>query len=150
MTQRILDGTHKDHRRARAATMSIIPTTTGAARAVTEVIPDLKGKLDGYSLRVPLPDGSLVDLTCEMEKPVTRQAVNAILAAKADFAMGYTEDPLVSADYLGDDHGGVVDGLLTEVIDDTMLRVVIWYDNETGFTHQLLRLIRLVAAKGLN
>jgi glyceraldehyde 3-phosphate dehydrogenase len=148
MSQRILDGSHKDPRRARAAAVSMIPTTTGAARAVTEVIPELKGRLDGYSVRVPLPDGSLVDLTCEMQKPVTKDEVNALLAAKANFAMGYTTEPLVSVDYVGDTHGGVVDGLLTEVIDNTLLRTVIWYDNESGFTHQLLRLVRMVIDKG--
>jgi glyceraldehyde 3-phosphate dehydrogenase len=147
MSQRILDGSHKDPRRARAACVSLIPTTTGAARAVTAVMPELKGKLDGYSIRVPTADGSIVDLTCEMEKPVTREEVNALLKSKANENMGYTEEPLVSVDYLGDTHGGVVDGLLTTVLDNTMLKVVIWYDNEAGFTHQLIRLLNLVATK---
>lgn len=148
MSQRILDGSHKDPRRARAACVSLIPTTTGAARAATIVLPELKGKLDGYSIRVPTADGSIVDLTCEMEKPVTRDEVNALLKSKANENMGYTEEPLVSVDYLGDTHGGVVDGLLTTVLDGNMLKVVIWYDNEAGFTHQLVRLIQMVVDKG--
>ncbi|MBI4805481.1 MAG: type I glyceraldehyde-3-phosphate dehydrogenase [Desulfovibrio sp.] len=147
MSQRILDGSHKDPRRARAACVSLIPTTTGAARAVTAVMPELKGKLDGYSIRVPTADGSIVDLTCEMAKPVTKEEVNALLKSKANENMGYTEEPLVSVDYLGDTHGGVVDGLLTTVLDGTLLKVVIWYDNEAGFTHQLIRLLNLVATK---
>ncbi|KAF0235283.1 MAG: glyceraldehyde 3-phosphate [Desulfovibrionaceae bacterium] len=147
MSQRILDGSHKDPRRARAACLSLIPTTTGAARAVTVVMPEMKGKLDGYSIRVPTADGSLVDLTCEMEKPVTKEAVNALLKSKANESMGYTDEPLVSVDYLGDTHGGVVDGPLTTVLDNHMLKVVIWYDNEAGFTHQLVRLINMVVTK---
>jgi len=147
MSQRILDGSHKDPRRARAACVSLIPTTTGAARAATIVLPELKGKLDGYAVRVPTADGSIVDLTLELEKPVTKEEVNALLKSKANANMGYTEEPLVSVDYLGDTHGGVVDGLLTTVLDNNMLKVVIWYDNEAGFTWQLVRLIELVASK---
>lgn len=147
MSQRILDGSHKDPRRARAACISLIPTTTGAARAVTVVMPEMKGKLDGYSIRVPTADGSLVDLTCEMEKPVTKEEVNALLKSKSNENMGYTDEPLVSVDYLGDTHGGVVDGPLTTVLDNHMLKVVIWYDNEAGFTHQLVRLINMVVTK---
>jgi len=145
MSQRILDGSHKDPRRARAACLSLIPTTTGAARAATIVLPELKGKLDGYSIRVPTADGSIVDLTCELAKEVTKEEVNALLKSKANENMGYTEEPLVSVDYLGDTHGGVVDGLLTTVLDKNMVKVVIWYDNEAGFTHQLVRLMNLVA-----
>ena len=148
MSQRILDGSHKDPRRARAACVSMIPTTTGAARATTMVLPELAGKLDGYSIRVPIPDGSIVDFTCEVSKAVTRDEVNALLKAKSNAAMGYTEEPLVSVDYLGDTHGGVVDGPLTAVMDQTMVKVVIWYDNEAGFTNQFVRLIKLVVSKG--
>ncbi len=144
MSQRILDGSHKDPRRARAACVSLIPTTTGAARAVTVVLPEMKGKLDGYSIRVPTADGSIVDLTCEMERAVTVEEVNAALKAASGPHMGYTEEPLVSVDYLGDTHGGVVDGLLTNVQDGTMVKVVAWYDNEAGFTNQLVRLIKKV------
>jgi len=147
MSQRILDGSHKDPRRARAACLSLIPTTTGAARATTLVLPELTGKLDGYSIRVPTADGSIVDLTCELGRAVTKEEVNALLKSKANENMGYTEEPLVSVDYLGDTHGGVVDGPLTAVIDGNMVKVVIWYDNESGFTWQLTRLIKMVAAK---
>ncbi|MBF0481827.1 MAG: type I glyceraldehyde-3-phosphate dehydrogenase [Desulfovibrionaceae bacterium] len=145
MSQRILDGTHKDPRRARAAAISMIPTTTGAARAVTLVIPELKGKLDGMAIRVPTPNVSIVDLTAELEKNVTVATVNAALKAASGGAMGYTDEPLVSIDYLGSVHGGVVDGPSTAVIDDTMVKVIIWYDNEAGFTNQLLRLAKMVA-----
>jgi glyceraldehyde 3-phosphate dehydrogenase len=147
MSQRILDGSHKDPRRARAACMSLIPTTTGAARAVGLVVPELAGKLDGYAVRVPTPVGSLVDLSCELSCVVTREEVNALLKSKAGESMGYSEEPLVSADYLGDTHGGVVDGQLTTVTGGRMAKVVVWYDNESGFTNQLLRLVRLVAGR---
>ena len=146
MSQRILDGTHKDPRRARAAAMSMIPTTTGAARAVTLVIPELKGKLDGMAIRVPTPNVSIVDLTAELDKKTSAAEVNAALKAASGGAMGYSDEPLVSVDYLGSIHGGVVDGLSTVVIDDTMVKVIIWYDNEAGFTNQLLRLAKMVAA----
>jgi glyceraldehyde 3-phosphate dehydrogenase len=145
MSQRILDGTHKDPRRARAAAMSMIPTTTGAARAVTMVIPELKGKLDGMAVRVPTPNVSIVDLTAELKRKVTAAEVNAALKEASGEAMGYTDEPLVSVDYLGSVHGGVVDGLSTTVIDGTMVKVIIWYDNEAGFTNQLLRLAKMVA-----
>ena len=146
MSQRILDGSHKDLRRARAACMSMIPTTTGAAKAVAEVIPALKGKLDGMAVRVPTPDGSLVDLTVELEKDATVEEVNALLKAAAGDAMGYTEVPLVSVDYIGSTHGGVVDGLCTTVMNKRMLKLIIWYDNEAGFTNQLHRLLKKIGA----
>ncbi len=145
MSQRILDGTHKDIRRARAAAMSMIPTTTGAARAVTQVIPELEGKLDGMAIRVPTPNVSLVDLVVEVEKKITAQEVNKALKSAAEGAMkgplGYTEKPLVSVDFNGSIHGGVVDALSTTVMDETMLKLIVWYDNEAGFCHQLLRLM---------
>jgi glyceraldehyde 3-phosphate dehydrogenase len=145
MSQRILDGTHKDIRRARAAAMSMIPTTTGAARAVTQVIPELEGKLDGMAIRVPTPNVSLVDLVVEVEKKITAQEVNNALKSAAEGAMkgplGYTEKPLVSVDFNGSIHGGVVDALSTTVMDETMLKLIVWYDNEAGFCHQLLRLM---------
>jgi len=150
MSQRILDGSHKDLRRARAAAVSMIPTTTGAAKAVTQVIPALKGRLDGMAVRVPTPDVSLVDLVCELEKTTSAEEVNAALKAASENelkdTLGYTEIPLVSVDYVGDTHGGVVDGPTTAVIDGTMLKLLIWYDNEAGFSNQLLRLTRRVAA----
>lgn len=150
MSQRILDGSQKDLRRARAACMSMIPTTTGAAKAVGLVIPELKGKLDGMSVRVPTPDGSIVDLTCSVSKPTTVAEVNAALKAASEGAMkgnmGYSEIPLVSVDYIGDTHGGVIDGLCTSVIGGTLVKLIIWYDNEAGFTNQLIRLLKKVAA----
>jgi len=145
MSQRILDGSHKDLRRGRAAAVSQIPTTTGAAKAVTRVIPALEGKLDGMAVRVPTADGSLVDLVCELEKEVTAEEINATFKANANETLGYSEEPLVSCDYIGDTHGGVVDGLTTAVIGGTMAKVLVWYDNEAGYTNQLLRVIKMVA-----
>ena len=150
MSQRILDGSHKDLRRARAACTSMIPTTTGAAKAVGLVIPALKGKLDGMAVRVPTPDGSIVDLTCTLEKDTTIEEVNAVLKAAAEGSMkgnlGYSNEPLVSVDYIGDTHGGVIDSLCTCVMDGNMLKLLIWYDNEAGFTNQLVRLLKMVGA----
>lgn len=150
MGQRILDGSHKDLRRARAAGMSMIPTTTGAAKAVGLVLPELKGKLDGMAIRVPIPDGSLIDLTCTVEKDTTAEEVNAALKAAAEGSLkanlGYSDEPLVSVDYIGDTHGGVVDSLCTSVMDGNMVKVLVWYDNEAGFTNQLARLLRMVGA----
>jgi len=145
MSQRLLDGSHKDLRRGRAAAMSQVPTTTGAARAVTQALPELEGRLDGMAVRVPTPVGSLIDLVCELEREASAEAVNAAFRESASETLGYTEEELVSADYVGDDHGGVVDGRLTMVI-GSMAKVLAWYDNEAGFTHQLLRTVRLVAS----
>lgn len=145
MNQRVLDGSHTDIRRARACAVNMVPTTTGAAKAVTMVIPELEGKLDGMSIRVPTPNVSLVDLTCDLGRETSKEEVNAVLAKAANEHMGYTEKPLVSNDYLGDTHGGVVDGPLTEVMDGKMLKLIIWYDNEASFTNQLVRLMNKVA-----
>ncbi|WP_031484050.1 type I glyceraldehyde-3-phosphate dehydrogenase [Maridesulfovibrio frigidus] len=145
MSQRVLDGSHKDIRRARACAVNIVPTTTGAAKAVSLVIPELKGKLDGMSVRVPTPNVSLVDLTCDLARETTAEEVNAVLKKAANDSLGYTEMPLVSQDYLGDTHGGVVDGPLTAVMDGKMLKLIIWYDNEASFTNQLVRLTTKVA-----
>ena len=147
MSQRILDGTDKDLRRGRAAAMSMIPTTTGAAKAIGLVIPELSGKLDGMAVRVPTPNVSIVDVVFELDRKTTASEVNSVLKAAANEHMGYSEEPLVSIDYNGDTHGGVVDALSTKVLDDTMLKLLVWYDNEAGFTHQLLRLIRHMAKK---
>ncbi|WP_029895409.1 type I glyceraldehyde-3-phosphate dehydrogenase [Desulfohalovibrio reitneri] len=146
MSQRILDGSHKDLRRGRAAAVSMLPTTTGAAKAVGLVLPELDGKLDGMAVRVPTPDGSLVDLVVEVDKATTADEVNQAFKDAADEHLGYTEIPLVSCDYIGDTHGGVVDGLCTRVQGGTQVKVIVWYDNEAGFTHQLLRLVKKVAA----
>lgn len=149
MSQRILDGSHKDWRRGRAAAVSMVPSSTGAAKAVGQVIPALEGKLNGMSVRIPTASCSLVDLTCEVEKSCDADAVNAALKAASQGAlrenMGFSEEPLVSIDYRGSTHGGVVDALSTQVMDKTMVKLLIWYDNESGFTHQLSRLIRLTA-----
>ena len=146
MSQRILDGSHKDWRRGRACALSMIPTTTGAARAVTKVIPALTGRLDGMSIRVPTPNVSLVDFTCELEKPTDTAGLLAVLKAASGDSMGFTEEPLVSIDFTGDTHGGVVDAKASQVLDGTMAKILSWYDNEAGFTHQLTRLIKKVAA----
>ncbi|MDY0259160.1 MAG: type I glyceraldehyde-3-phosphate dehydrogenase [Desulfovibrio sp.] len=148
MSQRILDGTHKDWRRGRAAAVSMVPSSTGAAKAVGIVMPELEGKLNGMSVRVPTFDCSLVDLTCEVERHCDAAAVNEALKAASEGSlgahMGFTEEPLVSIDFRGSTHGGVVDALSTQVLDGTMVKVLIWYDNEAGFTNQLLRLLRMV------
>ncbi|WP_022662754.1 type I glyceraldehyde-3-phosphate dehydrogenase [Paucidesulfovibrio longus] len=144
MSQRILDGSHKDIRRARACAVNMVPTSTGAAKAVGLVIPELNGKLGGLSVRVPTPNVSLVDLVVELERPTTVEEVNAVLKAAANEHMGYTEEALVSMDFMGSTYGGVVDAPLTAVFGGTQLKLIVWYDNEAGFTNQLLRLMRKV------
>lgn len=132
--QRILDLPHKDLRRARAAALNIIPTTTGAAKAVALVIPELKGKLNGFALRVPTPTVSIVDLTCQLSKSATAEQINEALKEAAEGKMkgilGYTEEPLVSMDFKGSELSSIVDGLSTMVIEDDLVKVVAWYDNE--------------------
>ena len=149
MDQRILDGSHKDLRRARAAGMSIVPTTTGAARAATEVIPALKGKLDGLAVRVPTPNVSLIDLTVDLTSEASREEINQALKraseGELESILGYSEEPLVSVDYVSNRFAGVVDSLVTYVIDNKTAKVIAWYDNEAGFSHQLLRLTEKVA-----
>ncbi len=136
--QRLVDTPHKDWRRSRAAALSIIPTTTGAARAVTKVIPELEGKLDGMAYRVPVPVGSIVDMTFEVADPVTVEAVNqAVLQASKNQMKGiieYQSDPLVSADIVGNTHSSIFDSLLTQVVDGRLLKVASWYDNEWGYS----------------
>ncbi len=145
MSQRILDGSHKDLRRARSCAVNMVTTTTGAAKAVGLVIPELNGVLDGMAIRVPTPNVSLVDLVCELKKTATAEDVNAALKAAANDSMGYTDEPLVSVDFMGSTFGGVVDSSLTRVMGGTQLKLIIWYDNEAGFTNQLLRLTKKVA-----
>jgi glyceraldehyde 3-phosphate dehydrogenase len=149
MSQRILDGSHKDLRRARAAAMSMIPTTTGAAKAVTEVIPSLKGKLHGMAIRVPTPNVSLVDLNVELEKQVTKEELNRALKNASENElkgiMDYSEVPLVSIDYVSSSFAGIVDGLLTEVVEGKLAKIIIWYDNESGFSNQPIKLTKKVA-----
>ena len=141
--QRILDLPHKDLRRARAAAVSVIPTSTGAARAIGVVLPELKGKLDGYSLRVPVPDGSVVDLTVDLEREATVDEINAAVKEAAEGQMKgilrYTDDPIVSSDILGDPHSCVFDSALTLVI-GKQAKLVSWYDNEWGFSNRLVEL----------
>jgi len=151
--QRILDLAHKDLRRARAAGLSIIPTTTGAARAVALVIPELKGRFDGYALRVPTATVSIVDFVCELEKEATVEAINAAFKAAAEGPMkgilGYSEEPLVSIDYKGDPRSSIVDAALTNVIGGNLAKVVAWYDNEWGYSVRCADLVKLMIDKGL-
>jgi len=148
--QKILDQIHPDLRRARAAAMSIIPTTTGAARAVGEVLPELKGKLDGSAIRVPVPDGSLIDLTFTPGRDTTREEVNAILKAASESGplkgiLAYSDEPLVSVDIVHTPQSSTVDSLETAVIEGKLVRVVSWYDNEWGFSN---RMVDTAAAMG--
>jgi len=147
--QRILDLPHKDLRRARAAALSMIPTTTGAAKAIGLVIPELKGKMDGYAMRVPTPDVSVVDLVTVVEKPTSTEDVNAALKRAAEGPMKgilqYVEDELVSKDFTGNDHSSMVDAGFTKVIDGTLVKVVAWYDNEWGYSCRVRDLISYVA-----
>ena len=140
--QKILDQIHEDPRRARAAGMSMIPTTTGAARAVGEVLPELKGKLDGSAIRVPTPNVSVVDLTFQPGRETTKEEVNALLKAAADGALkgvlGYSDEPLVSIDYNGCAASSTIDSLETTVIDGKLVRVLSWYDNEWGFSNRMI------------
>lgn len=137
--QRLHDASHKDLRRARAAAMNIVPTSTGAAKAVALVLPELEGKLDGYALRVPVITGSCTDLTFEAKTETTVEEVNAALKEAANETLGYTEEPLVSRDIVTDPHGSIFDAGLTKVL-GKQVKVVSWYDNEWGYTCQLLRL----------
>ena len=149
--QKLLDLPHKDLRRARAAAISMIPTSTGAAKALHLVIPVLKGKLDGYAMRVPTPNVSVVDLTVMTEKPVTAEAVNAAFKRAADGPMkgilGYTEDEVVSVDFRGDPRSSIVDAGYTRVVGSNCLKVLSWYDNEWGYSCRCRDLIKLLAAR---
>ena len=151
--QKLLDLPHKDLRRARAAALSMIPTSTGAAKAVYLAIPELKGKLDGFAMRVPTPNVSVVDLVVFVEKATSPEEVNAALKAAANGPMkgilGYTEEELVSADFRGDEHSSIVDGPLTRVVAGNCVKVIAWYDNEWGYSCRVRDLIKFLAAKGL-
>lgn len=146
--QQILDLPHKDLRRARAAALSIIPTTTGAAKATSLVIPEVKGKIDGIAIRVPTPDVSLTELTVEVEKSTNIEEVNAAFRAAADGALkgilAYTTEELVSVDYVGNPHSCILDSLNTNVIDGTMVKVSGWYDNEWGYASRCVDLLRMI------
>ena len=149
--QRLLDLPHKDLRRARAAAINMIPSSTGAAKALHLVIPELKGKLDGYAMRVPTPNVSVVDLTVFVEKPATVEAVNAALKAAANGPMkgilGYTEEELVSADFKGNSNSSIVDSGYTKVVGDRCVKVLAWYDNEWGYSCRCRDLIKFMAGK---
>ncbi|MBR5304337.1 MAG: type I glyceraldehyde-3-phosphate dehydrogenase [Candidatus Gastranaerophilales bacterium] len=146
--QRILDAGHKDPRRARAGALNIVPTTTGAAKAVALVLPELKGKLNGFAMRVPTPDVSVVDVVFETEKPVTAEAVNAALKEAADgHVLCYSEEPLVSSDFIGTSQSSTVDAALTMTMGDNMVKVVSWYDNEMGYSTRLAETTLMVASK---
>lgn len=148
--QRVLDLPHSDLRRARAAANNIIPTTTGAAAAVGKVIPELNGKLDGYALRVPVPDGSITDLTVELEKEVTAEEVNAAMKKAAEGPMKgileYCEDPVVSSDIVGNPHSSIFDSLSTKVLGGNLVKVVSWYDNEWGYSNRVVDLLKKIAS----
>ncbi|WP_077619445.1 type I glyceraldehyde-3-phosphate dehydrogenase [Bacillus sinesaloumensis] len=151
--QQILDLPHKDYRRARAAAENIIPTSTGAAKAVSLVLPELKGKLNGGAMRVPTPNVSLVDLVAELEKDVTVEEVNAALRKASENElngiMGYSEEPLVSSDYNGNSNSSTIDALSTMVMEGSMVKVISWYDNESGYSHRVVDLVDYIASKGL-
>ncbi|MEN6566749.1 MAG: type I glyceraldehyde-3-phosphate dehydrogenase [Veillonellales bacterium] len=151
--QRILDLPHKDLRRARSAGMSIIPTTTGAAKAVALVLPELKGKLNGFAMRVPTPNVSVVDLVAELDKTVTAEEINAALkkAAEGELkgVLAYCDEPLVSKDFNGNPNSSIVDALSTMVIEGNLVKVVSWYDNEWGYSNRVVDLIGFIAKKGL-
>jgi glyceraldehyde 3-phosphate dehydrogenase len=146
--QNILDLPHKDMRRARAAAVSMIPTSTGAAKAIGLVMPELKGKMHGLAIRVPTPNVSLVDVTFEVGRAVTVEEVNEALKKAANGplkgVLGYTDEPLVSIDFNGDNHSSFVDGASTSVMDGTMVKILSWYDNETGFSWRMLDVARLL------
>jgi glyceraldehyde 3-phosphate dehydrogenase len=150
MDQMLQDGPHKDYRRARAATQSIIPTTTGAAKAIGEVLPDLKGKLDGFSYRVPVIDGSIAELSVNLRKNATTSELNELFRTQAsgdlEGVLAYTEEPLVSADILGNTHSSIVDGALTRAIGN-LVKVVAWYDNEVGISNRLAELAEELAGR---
>lgn len=147
--QKILDLPHSDLRRARAAAVSIIPTKTGAAKAVGLVLPELAGKLDGLAMRVPTPDGSVVDLTVELEKPATKEEINAAMKKAAEGPMKgileYVDEPIVSADIVDNKHSSIFDSMLTQVLDNNFVKVVSWYDNEKGYSTRICDLTERMA-----
>ncbi|MCM3714590.1 type I glyceraldehyde-3-phosphate dehydrogenase [Halalkalibacter oceani] len=151
--QQILDLPHKDYRRARAAAENIIPTTTGAAKAVALVLPELKGKLNGGAMRVPTPNVSLVDLVAELNQDVTVEEVNAAFQAAAEGPLkgilAYSEEPLVSGDYNGNPASSTIDALSTMVMEGNMVKVISWYDNESGYSHRVIDLVEYMAKQGL-
>ena len=152
--QRLLDLTHKDLRRARAAALSMIPSTTGAAKTVGVVFPELKGRIDGLSIRVPTPNVSIVDLSCQVQKETTVEEVNQLFQTAAQGPMKgileYCTEPLVSRDFNGDAHSCIFDSTMTAVIDKQLVKAFGWYDNEWGYSNRVVDLIEYVAKRGLN
>ena len=150
-TQTIIDAPHKDLRRARACGSSLIPTTTGSATAITHIFPELKGKLNGHAVRVPLTNGSLTDCVFEMSRAITQDEINALMKSASENGLkdilGYEERPLVSVDYRTDPRSSVVDALSTMVVNDTQLKMYLWYDNEWGYANRCSELVGLVASK---
>jgi glyceraldehyde 3-phosphate dehydrogenase len=145
----LLDAPHKDYRRARSAAANLVPTTTGAAKALGLVVPELAGKLHGYAVRVPVLTGSLVDLTLEVERPTSVEEVNALVAGRADHAelegiLAYSEEPLVSSDIIRSPYSSIFDAGLTAVMDGTQVKVISWYDNEWGYSNRLVDLAQRV------
>ena len=150
-TQRVLDAYHTDYRRARAAGMSLIPTSTGSATAIADIFPELRGKLDGLAVRIPLANASLTDLGFELAARTTTEEINAALRQAAEGRLkgilGFEGRPLVSTDFRGDRRSSIVDGLSTQVVDGTFVKILAWYDNEIGYVHRLMELARLVVAE---
>lgn len=150
-TQVIVDKPHKDLRRARSGLLSLIPTTTGSATAITQIYPELKGKLNGHAVRVPLLTGSLTDCVFEVERPTTAEEVNAALRAASQGALkgilGFEDRPLVGIDFVGDPRSSIIDGLSTMVVDGTQVKIYAWYDNEFGYSNRLAELVRKVASR---
>ncbi|MFH1211970.1 MAG: type I glyceraldehyde-3-phosphate dehydrogenase [Candidatus Woesearchaeota archaeon] len=146
--QRLVDAPHKDLRRARAAAVNIVPTTTGAAKTVAEVIPQLKGKLDGLALRVPVPTGSFTDFVCVVKKDVTKEQINKLFKSVADFhlkgVLEYSEEPLVSSDIKGNPHSSIFDAQCTMVLDKRLVKVTAWYDNEWGYSCRMVDIIKML------
>ena len=151
--QNVLDFPHKDLRRARAAGLNMIPTSTGAAKALSLVLPQVKGKLDGYSMRVPTPDVSVVDFVAVLQKHVTSAEVNGELKKASEGSlkgiMDYTEEPVVSTDMLNNPHSAIVDAELTKVLNGTLVKVIAWYDNEWGYSNRVVDLVSFLSSKGL-
>ncbi len=149
--QPVLDIGHSDLRRARAGAMSMIPTTTGAAKAIGLVMPELKGKLDGFAVRVPTPNVSCVDCVCELEKSTTKEEINSKIKEASEGALkgvlGYSDEPLVSIDYNGDTHSSYFDSLCTTVVEGNMVKILTWYDNETGFSYRMLDLAKYISER---
>ncbi len=146
--QRLVDSPHSDPRRGRSAAVSIVPTTTGAAKAVAEVLPHLKGKLDGMAIRVPTPDGSITDFVCKLKRAASKEEINSLFKSVSENelrgVLQYTKDPIVSIDIIGNRHSSIFDSALTKVMPDGMVKVVSWYDNEFGYSCRMVDLVKLM------